>query len=242
MSLCARAHAQRQWPEIGFSDQSASLLAQLLGISLKQRLPPAAERQLIQRSQWFDHACRDFLQRYPKAMCIELGAGLSTRFHRLSSTADWPRFHWVDMDLPQITATKAAVLPVIDNYRLVSADIVSDDWLSLSGWVEGQPLLILLEGVASELKGNELLQLICRLGDTAKGAEALQLVLDDNYLSTWRAWLNSLAFRLGTSVRLPIMACIAALDACGFYISQQKPLLGNTARGFVINYRNQEWL
>lgn len=83
-ALCARARAGRQWPEIGFNDQSASLLAQLLGINLKQRLSPMDERQLVQRSHWFDECCRDFFQRHPRAMCIELGAGLSTRFHRLS--------------------------------------------------------------------------------------------------------------------------------------------------------------
>src|SRR4051812_17243247 len=94
-ALCARAHARRQWPEMGFNDQSANLLAQLLGINLKQRLPLQDEQKIIERCQWFDERCLDFFQRHPRAMCIELGAGFSTRFHRLSDTADWPRFEWV---------------------------------------------------------------------------------------------------------------------------------------------------
>jgi O-methyltransferase involved in polyketide biosynthesis len=242
MALCARAHAQRQWPEIGFSDQFASMLAQLLGISLKQRLSPAAERRLIQRSQWFDEVCRDFLHRHPKAMCIELGAGLSTRFHRLSSTADWPRFQWVDVDLPHVTVSKAAVLPAIDNYRLVSADIANDDWLSLSGWVRGQPLLILLEGVASELKGDALLRLIYRLQQSAHSAQEIEVVLDDVPASPWPVWQKLWAFVLGETARLPITSSIRALEARGFYISQQKSLLGNAAVGVVMNYKHQEWL
>jgi len=241
MPLCARAHAQ-QWPEIGFSDQAASLLAQLLGINLKQRLAPIAERQLIQRSQWFDEVCRDFLHRHPKAMCIELGAGLSTRFHRLSSTADWPRFHWVDVDLPHVIVSKAAVLPVIDNYRLVSADIANDDWLSLSGWVCSQPLLILLEGVAPELKGDVLLKLIYRLQQSTSAAQEIEIVLDDAPISPWQKWRKFLAFALGISSRQPITSSLAALESNGFHIHQQKTLLGNTAVGVVINYKNREWI
>jgi len=241
MPLCARAHAQN-WPEIGFSDQSASLLAQLLGISLKQRLSPLAERQLIQRSQWFDEVCRNFFHRHPKAMCIELGAGLSTRFHRLSSTADWPRFEWVDVDLPHVTVSKAAVMPAIDNYRLVSADIANDDWLTLSGWERGQPLLIVLEGVASQLKGDDLLRVIYSLQKRANSAQEIELVLDDVCTSRLKTWLKRCAFMFGTAIRLPITSSIRALESRGFFVSQQKPLLGNTAVGVVINYKHQEWI
>lgn len=238
--LCARAHAQRQWPEIGFKDQWASLLAQLLGISLKQRLSLPLERQLIQRCQWFDDRCRDFFQRHPQALGIELGAGLSTRFHRLSDTSDWPRFKWVDVDLPHITESKASVLPTIDNYRLVAADIVNDDWLSRVGWESGQPLLVLMEGVASELEGEQMLQLIYRLRQRAASAQELELVFDDLHPNSWRVWLKTLALGLGARFKLPITRYISALEYLDFRIARQQPLLGASALGMVINYMNTE--
>lgn len=240
--LCARAHAQRHWPEIGFSDQSASLLAHLLGVNLKQRLSPVDERQLIQRCQWFDERCRDFFQRHPHALCIELGAGLSTRFHRLSDTADWPRFQWVDVDLPSITASKAGVLPPIDNYRLVGADILHDDWLGLSGWVPGQPLLILMEGVVSELEGERILQLIYRLRLKAASAQELELVFDDRNANRLKVWLKTLAVGLGAGFKLPITRYISALEYIDFKVTRQQPLLGKRALGLVINYINPERL
>ena len=238
--LCARAHAQRRWPEIGFSDQWASLLAQLLGISLKQRLSPLHERELIQRCQWFDDRCREFFQRHPRALCIELGAGLSTRFHRLSDTADWPRFQWVDVDLPQITASKAGVLPPIDNYRLVAADIVNDDWLGQAGWVRGQPLLILMEGVASELEGEQMLQLIYRLRHCAASAQELELVFDDRHPNSWSVWLKTLAVGLGARFKLPITRYISVLEYLDFRVVRQQSLLGKNALGMVINYMNPD--
>jgi len=242
MALCARAHAQRQWPEIGFSDQSATLLAHLLRINLKQRLSPIDERQLIERCQWFDDRCRDFFQRHPRALCIELGAGFSTRFHRLSDTADWPRFQWVDVDLPHITASKAEVLPAIDNYRLVDADILEDDWLSLSGWVPGQPLLILMEGVAPELEGELILQLIYRLRQGAASAQEIELVVDDRHPDEWKIWLKTLAVGFGARFKLPITRYLSSLEYLDFHVACQQPLLGKRAMGLVINYVNSEWV
>lgn len=236
-ALSARAHAGRQWPEIGFRDQSARLLAQMLHISLKQRMPLPEERRLIERCQWFDERCQDFFQRHPQAICIELGAGLSTRFHRLSDTADWPRFQWVDVDLPQVTQSKAEVLPHIDNYTLIGANILQDDWLRVSGWVPGQPLLVVMEGVAAELGGDASLQLIYHLLQRAGSATELEIVLDDAHPRGWKIALKSLAVALGARFSLPITRCISTLEYLGFNITFKKNLLGGTALGLVINYK-----
>jgi len=241
-ALCARAHARRQWPEMGFNDQSANLLAQLLGINLKQRLPLQDEQKIIERCQWFDERCLDFFQRHPRAMCIELGAGLSTRFHRLSDTADWPRFEWVDVDLPQVTSSKAKVLPAIDNYRLVSADIMNDNWLSQSGWVAGRPLLILMEAVSSEIGDDAILKLLYRLRQAASSAEELELVLDVRQSSRWQVWLKTIAVAFGAGFTLPITSSVSTLEYLDYHITRQKKLLGNTAVGLVINYKNQQEL
>jgi len=250
-ALSARAHAGRQWPDLGFSDQFAQLLAQLLDISLKQRMPLPEERRLIERCQWFDDCCRHFFQRHPKAMCIELGAGLSTRFHRLSDTADWPRFQWVDIDMPQVTVSIAQVLPHIDNYTLIGADIMVDDWLRVSGWVEGQPLLVLMEGVAAELGGNATLQLIYRLRQQAASSRELELVLDDAYPGTWKAAFKNIALGIGVwfglSIRnsaaaLPVTHCTSTLEYFGFKITHNKNLLGGRTLGLVMNYKNKECL
>jgi O-methyltransferase involved in polyketide biosynthesis len=239
LSLSARARAGRQWPEIGFSDHPASLLAQLLGVSLTQRLSPTDERRLIQRSQWFDECCRDFFLRHPQAMCIELGAGLSTRFHRLSDTADWPRFHWVEVDVPEVTALKQKVLPAIDNFRLVSANIVCDDWLSMSGWNSQQPLLVLLEAVTPGLKRDSLLILIKKLKQRL-GATELEIVLDETRPGLWQGWLACLAKWANLRLRLPLTHDKAELEQQGFKITQIKSLLGNGSVGMVLHCQGEQ--
>lgn len=129
-ALSARAFAQQRCPESGFSDRSARLLAKLVGIPDSLCKDPEWERNCLVISQWFDAHCQQFFKRHPQGMCIDLGAGFSTRFHRLSEADDWPRFSWVDIDLPDITAIKKNAIPKTDNYQLIAADIVRDDWLT----------------------------------------------------------------------------------------------------------------
>ena len=230
----------RQWPELGFNDQSASLLAQLLGVNLKQRMPLLDEQHLIERCQWFDERCHDFFQRHPRATCIELGAGLSTRFHRLSGTADWPRFQWVDVDLPHVTASKSEVLPAIDNYRLISADIMNDNWLGQSGWTSGQPLLILMEAVAPELGDDAILTLLYRLRQAVNSAQELEVVVDVKQYGRWRNLFKTIAVACGAAFTLPITSSASMLEYLGFHITHQKRLLGDSALGLVIHYKNQQ--
>ena len=241
-ALSARAHAGQQWPDMGFRDQFAHLLAQMLDISLKQRWPLSEERRLVERCQWFDDCCRDFLQRHPHAICIELGAGLNTRFHRLSDTADWPRFQWVDIDSPQITDSKARVLPHIDNYTLIGADIVLDDWLKVSGWVEGQPLLIVMEGVATEIGSKAVLHLIHQSIQQAGSAAELEFVLDDWYPRGWRAVIKNFLMAFNNYSDLPITRCISILELMGCDVLHKKDLLSGKALGLVINYQHKESL
>ncbi|RYY75599.1 MAG: hypothetical protein EOO52_09445 [Gammaproteobacteria bacterium] len=241
-TLSAHAHAGRQWPEIGFRDQSAGLLAQLLNINLKQRWPLSKERQLVERGQWFDECCRDFFRRYPQATCVELGAGLSTRFHRLSDTSDWPRFHWIDVDVPQITISKAQVLPHIDNYTLVGADVMTNDWLRISGWAEGKPLLIIMEGLAADLGGKATIQLIFRLLKQAGSAQELAIVLDWR-VHPWTLFIKTLVSTLG--IKNPQLdssnsRCVSVFEQGGFEITNRKDLYGGRAIGLVINYKNKE--
>lgn len=133
-ALSARAYAQQRCLESGFNDRSARLLAKLIGLTDSVCKDPEWECNCLLRSQWFDSRCRQFFKRYPQGMCIDLGAGLSTRFHRLSEADDWPRFSWVDVVLPGITAIKKEAIPKSDNYQLIAADIVREDWLASADW------------------------------------------------------------------------------------------------------------
>lgn len=192
-SLTARAYAQQRWPEIGFHDSAASLLATLLGVSKPLQDNPVWELGCLLRSQWFDQRCSSFFEQYPQGMCIDLGAGLSTRFHRLSESADWPRFSWVDVDLPEIVKLKSRAIPRIDNYQLLTANIVEDDWLSLSGWHPQVPLIITLESVLSYMPLEDIYKVFVSIAKHCTGNNKVEIVFDYSRSTGWyeRLWQSS---------------------------------------------------
>ena len=191
-ALSARAYAQQLWPAIGFHDHAAKSLAKLLGVSepIKKDLPWG--RGCLLRSQWFDERCCQFFQRYPQAMCIDLGAGLSTRFHRLSDAADWPRFSWVDVDLPDVIAIKARAIPKIDNYQLLPANIVKDDWLARSGWHPRTPLIITLESVLLDMEFTDVCSIFSTIARHCSAASPVEILFA--YPATASHWPRLLQF------------------------------------------------
>ncbi|HEY7773999.1 MAG TPA: hypothetical protein VIC26_12520 [Marinagarivorans sp.] len=139
-------------------DNAASLLANQLGLDTVQALN-TKEQAALQRSEWLDRQVIDFLKQYPKALGIELGAGVSTRFHRISNTLAWPQFRWADINTPETHAFSQSLLPITDNYRSIGCDMYQHDWLFRAGWQPGLPLLIVLESPAA-CESRELAQLL----------------------------------------------------------------------------------
>lgn len=185
-ALSARAYAQQSWPAMGFHDHAAWALAKLLGIIKPLKNDPLWEQHYLKSSQWFDQRCHAFFIKYPQAMCIDLGAGLSTRFHRLSEAADWPQFSWVDVDLPEVIHLKNKAIPKIDNYRLLPANIAQDDWLAASGWHPHTPLIITLESVLIDLDINDIYRLFTVIAKHCTAASTIEIVFD--YAAPQKRW------------------------------------------------------
>ncbi|MDZ7923293.1 MAG: class I SAM-dependent methyltransferase [Marinagarivorans sp.] len=206
-ALSARAYAQQSWPELGFHDRAARLLARLLGVNNPVMNDPLWERDCLVRSQWFDARCRRFFTLHPQGMCIDLGAGLSTRFHRLSEADDWPRFSWVDVDLPDVTAIKTKAIPKIDNYQLIAANIVQDDWLAATGWHPHTPLIITLESVLSDMSIDEIYAAFSIIAKHCTAASQIEIVFD--YRSPARRWYEFFVYRPRNGVMLSLVRDIA---------------------------------
>ena len=165
--LLVRAHAVRAWPQLGFVDQAAEYLVRKLELDQpewREGYRFAARHQLeLTRCKWIDEQVRQFLEAYPDAMGIELGAGLSTRFQRLSAAADWPRFSWADVDVADVIDCADLIFPRTDNYRLVACDIVRDDWLQKTGWQAQRPLIVIIETLPPDVCLREIKRILTPL-------------------------------------------------------------------------------
>lgn len=148
MALNARADAGQCWPEMYFYDRAAVVLTRLLNIDARVRFCPLDERRYLRANHWLDQRCLAFFNVHPKGLGIECGAGLSTRFHRLSERHEWPQFSWVDIDSEESIALKSKAMPVIDNYRLITSDHNLEELVSAIQWDSSTPLMIIIDGLA----------------------------------------------------------------------------------------------
>jgi hypothetical protein len=154
--------AQADFRTTGFEDRAACLVLQQLG-----RAVPSGEQQckhhLVQRWNWLDKRAIGFFERYPEALGIEVGGGLSTRFHRICEKMEWPRFRWRSINTLDVVDCLKYVFPDLDNYLNVVCDSPMTCWTQHVRWNEpGVKLVILGENqpLQSTYKLNYLVQSI----------------------------------------------------------------------------------
>lgn len=182
MPLMVRAQAVNFWPQTGFADQAAEYLVRKLELEnplWRGHQFPARHQLELERCKWMDRQVLDFVDLYPNAMGVELGAGLSTRFQRLSAKVEWPRFSWVDVDRQDVIDCADLIFPPTDNYRLVACDDWSENWLAKTRWQPGAPLIVLVESVAQSGNISVLNQMLAPLIEAASVSSApVHLILD----------------------------------------------------------------
>ncbi len=163
MALNARADANQFWPDIHFYDRAAASLGSLLKIDSCVRFCPVDERRYLCTNYWLDQQILAFFNQYPKGLGIECGAGLSTRFHRLSEQHEWPQFSWIDMDTSENIALKSLAMPVIDNYQFIADDCSIDQLMRSAECSEYLPVVIVVDGLTRNIKMKWLRSLVLRL-------------------------------------------------------------------------------
>lgn len=171
MALNARADAVQFWPEMYFYDRAAIVLSRILNIDAGVRFCPLDELRYLRANHWLDQRCLAFFNQHPKGLGVECGAGLSTRFHRLSEQHEWPQFSWVDIDSEESIALKSKAMPVIDNYRLIASDDQLKEVFSAIQWDGSTPLMIVIDGLSHGVDAEwfkSLLQMLLaqRCGNT----------------------------------------------------------------------------
>lgn len=162
--LAARAIAPLHFPKLGFSDPAAEAIMARLNAD-PDRFSGDRQPMLgaVLRNQWFDAKCRAFFDRHPDGLGVSLGAGLNTTFQRIDSAE--ARFHWVDVDLPEVIAMRSRLIPDSARCRAVAADITDPDWTDRIGWQDAQPAIVMSEGVLMYLEPSQVCQVFQAIAD-----------------------------------------------------------------------------
>lgn len=159
--LAARAHGDPMFPHMAVHDAWAPTA--LAGLQADVRCflqDKLSVYGVLSRTRLIKSLARDFFGRHPQGWGANLGCGMSCYFQWLDTGAN----HWLDADVPQVMALRQTLLPP-PGKRLHQAtvNLSQPRWwneLGLPRGAQGQPVLLILEGVLMYLSPAEVAALL----------------------------------------------------------------------------------
>ncbi len=118
----------------------------------------------------FDKQVRNFLEKAPDGLVVNLGAGLDTRFHRL----DNGRVEWIELDLPGVIAFRQKLHePESQRHRMIAASVLDDDWIVEVKRYARSRVLFVAEGLLPYFTEEEHRRIFTGLAENFPGQEML---------------------------------------------------------------------
>lgn len=168
--LWARAEETRQADPIIRDDMAAALVSRIDYDFSRFKGAWLTQVGVSVRTMLLDTAVRDFLQRRPGAVVINLGAGLDTRYERLKD--DSIIYRWYDLDLPEAIAFRRQFFTESDENICISKSVFDESWFD-DVEAAGRPLLIIAEGLFMYFTEDEVAGLFRRMISRLPDAEIL---------------------------------------------------------------------
>ncbi len=146
------------------------------------------------RARLYDDIARNFIARHAAPQVVELGAGLSTRYHRLGD----PAISWVELDLPEAVAVRRQVDEETAVHRFLAASMLDESWVwqVLETAVSPAHTLFIAEGVLFFLSRSQVRQLMNLLRANFPGA----LIAADVLTATYSPKTRSLFAQTATPI------------------------------------------
>jgi O-methyltransferase involved in polyketide biosynthesis len=145
-------------PDAVLADPKAVELLEAIDFPFEERFGSArmAQWQAL-RAHTFDDEVRRFLAAHPDGTVVALGEGLETQFWRV----DDGRVRWTTVDLPEILAIRADLLPAEERVRALACSALDDAWMDAVDPAHG--LLITAQGLLMYFEPEQVHGLIERI-------------------------------------------------------------------------------
>lgn len=106
----------------------------------KGRIDKALMQYIVLRAQRYDQYVKDYIQKYPDAVIVNIGCGLDGRFNRV----DNGQITFYDLDLPDIIEMKKSLFEETDRFKFIDQSVFDLSWTDI---VKNDHVLFLAEGV-----------------------------------------------------------------------------------------------
>lgn len=140
-------------------DKKAVEMVRELGIDTSKYDKFMSHEGVVARTIMFDRSLKAYLERYPDAVCINLGCGLDSRFLRVDNGT----LLWYDIDLTDVIAVRRRFFKEQERVHMIAGSILD------SGWTQqiekGRKVILIAEGLLmyfSREQVRTLLEVISR--------------------------------------------------------------------------------
>ncbi len=118
------------------------------------------------RTYQHDRIASGHIAKYSHPVVVELGAGLSSRFHRIGQNA----YRWFELDLPVVTELRSKLDTQTEQHQFISASVMDFDWMNNLPNVAPENILFIAEGLLSYFDLSEVQELISVMRSRFPGA------------------------------------------------------------------------
>lgn len=168
LTLNARARESLR-PDAMLKDEKAVEMVNRIDYDFSQfRMPQHDEIAIIMRVRKFDNHVRDFLRRNPRAVVVNIGCGLDTRFERVDNGL----VEWFDLDMPNVIDLRNSLINTESlRNRSLSTSVLEDDWIHTVTQFKPLPFMFIAEGVLPYFEETHVRALFLKLRDHFPGCE-----------------------------------------------------------------------
>lgn len=140
VTLAIRA-SETARPNPRIRDEKAAEIIRSLGVDVSKYDPFLSHEGVVARTILFAEALRVLIDRYPDAVCVNLGCGFDDKF----SQVDNGQIEWFDVDLPDQIAVRRKVFEDRPRCTMLDGDALDGAWTARLP--KGRPVIVVMEGV-----------------------------------------------------------------------------------------------
>ncbi|NER93221.1 MAG: class I SAM-dependent methyltransferase [Symploca sp. SIO1B1] len=133
--------------------------------------------QIATRTYQHDQIVSGHIANHSHPVVVELGAGLSSRFHRIGENA----YRWIELDLPVVTELRSKLDTQTEQHQFISASVMDFDWMNKLPNVAPENILFIAECLLPYFEQHEVQKLISAMRSSFSGA-TLDLEVVGNYI------------------------------------------------------------
>jgi len=169
--LWARAKYSKLYPEL-LDDQKAIEIMENINYDfskIQEYLREWRGLGLLVRAKSFAEALLQYIEKYPNATVVNMGAGLDTTFYSI----DNGKIKWYDLDLPSAIEYRKRLLPESERNIYIPKSALDYSWFKDIEYEPKKGTFFIAGGFVYYFKENEISSLIIEMAKEFPGAEMI---------------------------------------------------------------------